>query len=72
MNQTHPIQTSQSNFHNMDFCIIIILLKGSIDITMARIYAGSYGVQILAEVLPFTTVQLLYLFTESDRQSSTQ
>jgi len=56
----------------MEFCIIIILLRGGIDITMARIYAGRYGVQILAEVLPFTTLQLLYWFTDSDRQRSTQ
>jgi len=64
VNQTHPIKTSQSISHNMNFCIVFISLWGS---TVQR-----PRVQILAEVFPFTTVQLFYLFTETDRQISTQ
>jgi len=64
MNQEYPIQTSEFNSCNMDFCISITSLQGSTVITMTRIYAG---IDILAEVFPtFTIVQLFYSQTEID------
>jgi hypothetical protein len=48
MNQTHPIQTSQSCNINTEFCSIFKSIWGSIHSTMNRIYAGRSGVQILS------------------------
>jgi len=67
MNQEYPIQTSEFNSCNMDFCINITSLQGSTVITMTRIYAGRSGIDILAEVFPtFTIVQLFCSQTEID------